>query len=144
MPHTCTALQWQCYVNPMAFRKAKIAYNFGLSECNRVKKGNTIIATSGSSLAMAVLLPGTFDRDLIRHLASKCLASTRLCKEKSQSGATPQPWAGAFSVKLSSLVLTSKQDLSIDRIACLKWCFDNHVADVYFLKNLNTCIASCQ
>ena len=23
--------------NPMALRKAKIAYNFGLSECNRVK-----------------------------------------------------------------------------------------------------------
>ena len=23
--------------NPIAFRKAKIAYNFGLSECNRVE-----------------------------------------------------------------------------------------------------------
>ena len=25
--------------NPIALRKAKIAYNFGLSECNRVKMG---------------------------------------------------------------------------------------------------------
>ena len=25
------------YVNPVARRKTKIAYNFGLSECNRVK-----------------------------------------------------------------------------------------------------------
>ena len=25
------------YFNPIALRKAKIAYNFGLSECNRVK-----------------------------------------------------------------------------------------------------------
>ena len=25
-------------LNPFAFRKAKIVYNFGLSECNRVKK----------------------------------------------------------------------------------------------------------
>ena len=24
-------------INPIALRKAKIAYNFGLSECNRVK-----------------------------------------------------------------------------------------------------------
>ena len=28
--------------NPIALRKAKIVYNFGLSECNRVKAGNTI------------------------------------------------------------------------------------------------------
>ena len=27
----------QFYLNPTAFRKAKIVYNFGLSECNRVK-----------------------------------------------------------------------------------------------------------
>ena len=26
-------------VNPTALRKAKIVYNFGLSECNRIKKG---------------------------------------------------------------------------------------------------------
>ena len=26
------------YLNPIALRKAKIAYNFGLSECNRVKE----------------------------------------------------------------------------------------------------------
>ena len=26
-----------CIFNPMALRKAKIVYNFGLSECNRVK-----------------------------------------------------------------------------------------------------------
>ena len=25
-------------IDPIALRKAKIAYNFGLSECNRVKK----------------------------------------------------------------------------------------------------------
>ena len=25
------------FINPIALRKAKIAYNFGLSECNRVK-----------------------------------------------------------------------------------------------------------
>ena len=29
-------------VNPIALRKAKIAYNFGLSECNRVKKSQNI------------------------------------------------------------------------------------------------------
>ena len=26
-------------LNPIALRKAKIVHNFGLSECNRVKKG---------------------------------------------------------------------------------------------------------
>ena len=32
-------------LNPIALRKAKIAYNFGLSECNRVNRGiiNTIL-----------------------------------------------------------------------------------------------------
>ena len=30
-----TSIQW---VNSIALRKAEIAYNFGLSECNRVKK----------------------------------------------------------------------------------------------------------
>ena len=29
-------LNLNCF-NPIAFRKAKIVYNFGLSECNRVK-----------------------------------------------------------------------------------------------------------
>ena len=27
-----------CVFNPIALRKTKIAYNFGLSECNRVKR----------------------------------------------------------------------------------------------------------
>ena len=27
----------QTYLNPVALRKAKISYNFGLSECNRVQ-----------------------------------------------------------------------------------------------------------
>ena len=27
-------------INPVALRKAKIVYNFGLSECNRVKQMN--------------------------------------------------------------------------------------------------------
>ena len=29
--------QSENYINPIALRKAKIVYNFGLSECNRVK-----------------------------------------------------------------------------------------------------------
>ena len=29
-------------LNPIALRKAKIAYNFGLSECNRVKFPSTL------------------------------------------------------------------------------------------------------
>ena len=28
---------WKFTFNPTALRKAKIVYNFGLSECNRVK-----------------------------------------------------------------------------------------------------------
>ena len=31
-----------CFLNPIALRKAKIAYNFGLSECNRVKEKNLV------------------------------------------------------------------------------------------------------
>ena len=30
------------YINPSTFRKAKIVYNFGLSECNRVSECNRI------------------------------------------------------------------------------------------------------
>ena len=31
------SVSWQQKTNPIALRKAKIAYSFGLSECNRVK-----------------------------------------------------------------------------------------------------------
>ena len=31
------------YFNPIALKKAKIAYNFGLSECNRVNKGGNFL-----------------------------------------------------------------------------------------------------
>ena len=31
---------WRDGFNPIALRKAKIAYNFGLSECNRVNEGS--------------------------------------------------------------------------------------------------------
>ena len=39
---TClaNAADTECYFNPIALRKAKIARNFGLSECNRVKKSS--------------------------------------------------------------------------------------------------------
>ena len=41
------------YLNPVALRKAKIVYNFGLSECNRVKaakgKNNSIEITGNIS-----------------------------------------------------------------------------------------------
>ena len=33
----CMLLQDILFPNPTALRKAKIAYNFGVSECNRVK-----------------------------------------------------------------------------------------------------------
>ena len=36
----------QIYLNPIALRKAKIVYDFGLSECNRVK-----VTLSGKDLA---------------------------------------------------------------------------------------------
>ena len=31
-------------MNPIAFRQAKIAYNFGLSECNRVERKTTMLS----------------------------------------------------------------------------------------------------
>ena len=33
-----------CFLNPIALRKAKIVYNFGLSECNRVKVNQLVSA----------------------------------------------------------------------------------------------------
>ena len=41
--------------NPVALRKAKIAYNFGLSECNRVKQMACLV-TPGMSESLAHLL----------------------------------------------------------------------------------------
>ena len=34
----CLPFQWRSTFNPIALRKAKIVYNFGLSEYNRVKE----------------------------------------------------------------------------------------------------------
>ena len=31
-------------INPVALRKAKIIYNFGLSECNRVKRKSNVLS----------------------------------------------------------------------------------------------------
>ena len=33
-------------INPVAHRKAKIIYNFGLSECNRVKRKTIIVLST--------------------------------------------------------------------------------------------------
>ena len=41
--------------NPIALRKAKIVCNFGLSECNRVKKDNIYWVLSASESETAVL-----------------------------------------------------------------------------------------
>ena len=45
-PYTCTTFSFFCtfIVNPIALRKAKIVYNFGLSQCNRVKEANSLAA----------------------------------------------------------------------------------------------------
>ena len=42
-------------VNPIALRKAKIVYNFGLFECNRVSKLNikSLLAGPHSTIGMA-------------------------------------------------------------------------------------------
>ena len=38
----CLPFQWRLPFNPFALRKAKIVYNFGLSECSRVKWKNLL------------------------------------------------------------------------------------------------------
>ena len=47
---TMKKLEYICcylYINPIALRKAKIVYNFGLSECNRINMSFcTILALS--------------------------------------------------------------------------------------------------
>ena len=51
-----------CYFNPIALRKAKIVYNFGLSECNRVKKKDFVVSEQilsfKSSFEMGVVSHG--------------------------------------------------------------------------------------
>ena len=51
-------------VNPIVLRKAKIAYNFGLSECNRVKGPKMKIAEIGNTVN-----PGN-----VPHLDLHCLS----------------------------------------------------------------------
>ena len=43
----CLCFHWMTLFNPIAVRKAKIVYNFGLSECNRVKRIYTTLARKG-------------------------------------------------------------------------------------------------
>ena len=51
--HLCVFMQLNDYhiLNPTALRKAKTAYNFGLSKCNRVKVFWRLVLT-GSIFAM--------------------------------------------------------------------------------------------
>ena len=50
LTHFCHLCQRGSSLNPIATRKAKIVYNFGLSECNRVK-GNECNRVKGKNLA---------------------------------------------------------------------------------------------
>ena len=43
-------------INPIALRKAEIAYNCGLSECSRVKGHNIIIATAATNRRETLVL----------------------------------------------------------------------------------------
>ena len=45
-------------LNPIALRKAKIAFNFGLSECSRVKGKNLLIWRQFLSLRVVCILEG--------------------------------------------------------------------------------------
>ena len=44
----CTQKGQNCILNPIALRKAKIVYNFGLSECKRVK-GKNVQSSRGTN-----------------------------------------------------------------------------------------------
>ena len=58
-------------INPIALKKAKIVYNFGLPECNRVKKGgkyeNRRVASPGLQVCLFIL------KKLITELSSNNL-----------------------------------------------------------------------
>ena len=41
-------------MNPVVLRKAKIVYNFGLSECNRVKRKSTVLSKDIKILFFAI------------------------------------------------------------------------------------------
>ena len=43
----CADYLWWLVFNPIALRKAKIAYNFGLSGCNRVKLNTCVVLLKG-------------------------------------------------------------------------------------------------
>ena len=54
-------------LNPIALREAKIAYNFGLSECNRVKLYLlTLISGTGSVMSIIFFLRNVLHTDLFR------------------------------------------------------------------------------
>ena len=44
------ALSGELFINPVALRKAKIVYNFGLSECISVKRKNSLLGKQCLSL----------------------------------------------------------------------------------------------
>ena len=41
-------------MNPIAIRKAKIVYNFGLSECNRVKRKTIVLSKNIKIIFFAI------------------------------------------------------------------------------------------
>ena len=50
-----------CTLNPTALRKAKIVYNFGLSECNRVKENNSVSSESEPTFYNEVILMNLYN-----------------------------------------------------------------------------------
>ena len=53
------------YINPIALRKAKIVYNFGLSECNRVNKAiQMLIMTCFVGFFFHMQVSGPYSTDM--------------------------------------------------------------------------------
>ena len=46
VPYGGRKMVFPCFINPIALRKIKTAYNFDLSECNRVKVQITVYINS--------------------------------------------------------------------------------------------------
>ena len=44
------------FINPIALRKAKIVYNFGLSECNRVKETHSSLSSFKTKSVLLIVL----------------------------------------------------------------------------------------
>ena len=95
-----SSLYQRCMLNPIALKKAKIVYNFGLSECNRVKMPSFMPFLQKGGNFCGFLFTSLRDKALLK----RGILFTSICLYGNFSGESLFPLAREANKKMKELL----------------------------------------